>query len=236
MSSRSRRASLAVVPFAAALALAGCASGTTSARPKPSPPPAPAVYFLGDSYTVGVNGMPKSQTYASVLGRREGWRTSVVGYPYAGFVHRDKAGRDYADLFRQQLGNLPAPNTLVISGAHNDRTEPSRYIRTKAALLIAGVHHRWPATRIVVVGPMWGGTPTHAALRVRSAVRSAARSRHVPFIDPLGEKWITGDRGEGTGNAVKYVLPDETHPTRAGHLYLAERLREDLAKWRLLPR
>lgn len=193
------------------------------------------MYFLGDSYTVGVNGMPKSRTYASVLGRREGWRTAVVGYPFAGFVHTDRDGRDYADLFRQQLGNLPAPNMLVISGAHNDRTEPSRAIRTKAALLIAGVHHRWPRTRIVVVGPMWGGDPTHDALRVRSAVRSAARSQRVPFIDPLGEKWITGDRGAGTGNAVKYVLPDQTHPTAEGHLYLAERLRADLAKDRLLP-
>lgn len=224
-----------MVPLAAALALAGCASGTPSARPKRVPPPAPVVYFLGDSYTVGVNGMPKSQTYASVLGRREGWRTAVVGYPFAGFVHTDKDGRDYADLFRQQLGALPAPDMLVIAGAHNDRTEPSRLIRTKAALLLAGVRHRWSRTRIVVVGPMWGGTPTHAALRVRTAVRSAAASQRVPFIDPLGEKWITGDQSEGTGNAVKYVRPDQTHPTAAGHLYLAERLRADLSMRGLLP-
>lgn len=223
------------MPLVAALALTGCASGSgrPPARAKPTPP---SVYFLGDSYTVGVQATPESQTYASVLARRQGWRTVIAGYPFAGFVHRDKRGRDYADLFRSRLANRPAPNMLVIAGAHNDRTEPARRVRAKAAALLTGVHRHWPRTRLVVVGPMWGGDPPRSALRVRSAVGQAARSRHVPFVDPLGEEWLTGRQSEGTGNAGRYVLPDRTHPNAAGHRYLAARLHADLAKRRLLPR
>lgn len=222
----------------AALALTGCAAGGPARRAAPTatPSPPPSVYFLGDSYTVGVNGTPTSQTYASVLARRQGWRTAVAGYAYAGFVHKDKRGRDYADLFRRWFSGRPAPRMLVIAGAHNDRTESSRHIRTKAALLLAGVHRRWPQTQLVLVGPMWGGDPTPAALRVRDAVRKVASTRHVPFIDPLAEKWITGDQSEGTGNAPRYILPDQTHPTPAGHRHLATRLQADLSKRGLLPR
>lgn len=224
------------VPLAAALALAGCGSEGSAKRATRTAPPPPSVYFLGDSYTVGVNGTPASRTYASVLARRQGWRTALAGYPFAGFVHRDRRGRDYADLFRRQLARRPAPDLLVIAGAHNDRTKPPRRVRKKAYALLAGVHRHWPRTRLVVVGPMWGGDPTRAALRLRTAVRAAAHARHVPFVDPLGEHWLTGDQSDGTGNAPRYVLPDQTHPTPAGHRYLATRLRTDLSHRGLLPR
>jgi len=241
VSSRSRRAGLAAVPLAAALALGGCGVGTPRPARTPTAPatttaaPRPAVYFLGDSYTVGVNETPTSRTYASVLARWQGWRTAIAGYPFAGFVHRDKHDRDYADLFRRKLAAHPAPRMLVIAGAHNDRRESARRIRLKASLLLAGVHRYWPRTRLVVVGPMWGGDPTPGALRVRGAVRSAAHAHRVPFIDPLGERWITGDPEKGTGNAARYVLPDHTHPTTAGHRHMARRLRTDLTNRRLLP-
>lgn len=218
----------------AGLVLTGCGSGETAAHPRPKAPPPPAVDFLGDSYTVGVNDVPTSQTYASVLGRQKGWRTTVAGYAFAGFVHTDRHGRDYADLFRRELAGRPAPDLLVISGAHNDRSEPSHRIRVKASALLAGVHRHWPRTKLVVVGPMWGGTPTKEALRVRTAVRSAARARHVPFIDPFAQRWITGHQRKGehkaTGNAARYILPDRTHPTLAGHRYLAGRLGADLTR------
>jgi len=237
VSGRSRRAGLVVVPLAAALALTGCAAGTSTARSRPTaPPPRPSVYFLGDSYTVGVNGTPASRTYASVLARWQGWRTAIAGYPFAGFVHRDKHGRDYAGLFRRELAHRPSPRMLVIAGAHNDRREPAKRIVRKASALLTGVHRYWPRTRLVVVGPMWGGDPTPGGLRVRTAVRAAAHARHVPFVDPLGERWITGDRRAGTGNAPTYVLPDQTHPTVAGHRYIAGRLRADLSRRGLLPR
>jgi hypothetical protein len=233
-SSRPGLARPAALLTAAGLVLTGCGSGGTTARPAHTAPPPPSVDFLGDSYTVGVNGTPTSQTYASVLGREQGWRTTVAGYAFAGFVHKDRHGRDYADLFRRELAGRPAPGLLVIAGAHNDRSEPPRLVRVKAAALLAGIHRRWPKTRLVVVGPMWGGDPTKAALRVRDSVRSAARARHVPFVDPLGERWITGHQRKGghkaTGNAARYILPDRTHPTEAGHRYFATRLRADLAR------
>ena len=216
----------------ASLALTGCSGGSGTAhsapaRPTPKPP---AVDFLGDSYTVGVNDVPTWRTYASVLARAKGWRTSVAGYAFAGFVHTDRYGRDYADLFRRELARRPAPDLLVIAGAHNDRREPSHRIRVKTAALLTGIHRHWPHTRLVVVGPMWGGTPTHGALRVRDAVRTAAKARHVPFIDPLRQKWLTGDREKHTGNAARYVLPDGTHPNIAGHRHMAARLGTDLTR------
>lgn len=206
------------------LAVAGC--GTES--PEPSAPPKPVVYFLGDSYTVGVNGMPESGTYASDLARARGWRVKIAGYPLAGFVRRDKYHRDYAAIYRRELAALPAPDLLIIAGAHNDRKKRSARIRAKVSALLVGVHRHWPRTSIVLVGPMWGGAPTTAALRVRDAVRAAAQARGVPFIDPLAERWFTGHQDEGTGNAARFVLPDQTHPNRKGHRHMAKRLSADL--------
>ena len=52
----------------------------------------------------------------------------------------------------------------------------------------------------------------------------------MPFIDPLAERWVTGSRDSGTGNAPQYILKDDTHPNPAGHQYFADRLATDLRK------
>jgi lysophospholipase L1-like esterase len=80
---------------------------------------------------------------------------------------------------------------------------------------------------------MWGGDPVPAVEVVRDALAGVAVERHIPFVDPLRERWITGDRRLGTGNAPAYILPDRVHPNPAGARYIASRLVADLRQLRL---
>ena len=56
----------------------------------------------------------------------------------------------------------------------------------------------------------------------------------MPFIDPLHERWITGNRRKGTGNAAEYILSDDTHPNAEGARYIADQFVEDLRRLKLV--
>jgi lysophospholipase L1-like esterase len=68
---------------------------------------------------------------------------------------------------------------------------------------------------------------------VADALRGVAEEDHIPFVDPLRERWITGNRRKGTGNAPRYILPDATHPTPEGAHYIAGLLVADLRRLKL---
>jgi len=212
-----------------ALLLCGC-STSQAAEPAGDPasaaPPrlhVPVVFMLGDSYTAGIKSVPPEKTYAAETARRLGWQVVIAGYAGTGFMARGKIGKNFADLYDAQLAWRPAPDMIVVSGGHNDRHPPDQ-VALAANRLLTEITVRWPKTHVVLVGPMWGGDPPPRALRVRDALRTTATTLKVPFIDPLAERWITGNVHKGTGNAKRYILPDGTHPTAAGNRYIADRL------------
>lgn len=194
---------------------------------------APVVMFLGDSYTTGKLGQIPEQTYAAQTARDLGWQVILGGFRGTGFIARGHVGKDFAALFEEQLGWRPAPDLVIVSGGHNDVQHPPQRVGAAALRLLATIAQRWPKTRLLMMGPMWGGDPVPEATAVRDALAAVAVRARVPFIDPLAEKWITGNRDEGTGNAPRYILSDGTHPTPAGARYIADRLVTDLRKLHL---
>jgi lysophospholipase L1-like esterase len=210
------------------LALAGC--GGPATVPQVKPPKvratiarAPVVMVLGDSYTAGISGMPPEKTYAAEAARRLGWQIIIGGYQGTGFVARGHVGKTFATLFAEELAWRPAPDLVVVSGGHNDWPKPPDKVAAAAQSLLASVKERWPGVPVVLLGPLWGGDPTPAALSIRDAVKSAAVASGVPFIDPLQERWFTGSVKLGTGNAPEYIRKDGVHPNAAGSRYLAAR-------------
>ncbi|MEV4257614.1 SGNH/GDSL hydrolase family protein [Spirillospora sp. NPDC049652] len=236
MASRRVRRSAASLLVCVPLVLGGCASNAPAASKRPKSVDrvagsAPVVMFLGDSYTVGEKGVQPETTYAAATARLLGWQVIVGGRSGTGFVNPGAKNNPFGKLFEDQLGWRPAPALLIVSGGHNDAKFPPAQASDGALALLQKVRARWPRTRIVLVGPLWGSDhPSAGALAVRDGLRTVAGQFKVPFIDPLAERWITGDRDEGTGNAPRFVKPDRVHPTPDGHRYLATRLAEDLRK------
>ncbi|HEY8505878.1 MAG TPA: SGNH/GDSL hydrolase family protein [Gemmataceae bacterium] len=189
----------------------------------------PVVMFLGDSYTVGDGRARPEITYASATARLLGWQVVVAGRSGTGFVV--KRGDAFLGLFEGQLGWRPAPDMLIVSGGHNDFRVPAQQVAANAHVLLERARQRWPGTHIVLMGPIWGtGTPPQGAIAVRDALKNLAGRLGIPFIDPIGEQWITGDPLTGEGNAAQYIKADRTHPNPAGHRYLATRLAADLKR------
>ncbi|GAA4240433.1 SGNH/GDSL hydrolase family protein [Actinomadura meridiana] len=198
-------------------------------EPEPAKHPS-VVMFLGDSYTVGDRGVQPEATFASGAARLLGWQVIVGGRAGTGFV-RDAGGAAYLGLFESQLGWRPAPDMLIVSGGHNDWRYPAPQVAAAARGLLERARQRWPGTHLVLMGPLWGtGAPASDAIAVRNVLKGLAGQLGLPFIDPIGERWITGDQATHTGNAVRFIKRDRTHPTPAGHRYLATRLVSDLKR------
>ncbi|MFD0682899.1 SGNH/GDSL hydrolase family protein [Actinomadura fibrosa] len=244
-SRRARRGAallLLCLSLAAVLAATGCtdlggsvhrsaAADGPAGRPAGTARPAPVVMFLGDSYTVGERGALPETTYAPATARLLGWQVVVGGRAGTGFVNGGAGREPYLKLFESQLGWRPAPDLLIVSGGHNDWRVPGPEVAAAAHTLLERVRQRWPGTGIVLMGPLWGsGTPPQRALAVRDALGALAKQLGIPFVDPIGEQWITGNRLTGQGNAPVYIRKDGTHPNQAGHRYLATRLADDIRR------
>ncbi|KAB2342333.1 SGNH/GDSL hydrolase family protein [Actinomadura rudentiformis] len=209
----------------------------------PAAAAAPVVMILGDSYTVGERGSQPETTYAPAAARLLGWQVVAAGKAGTGFVATGTrrrsttqggartAGQTFMGLFESQLGWRPAPDLLIVSGGHNDRKYPAVQTGQAARELLTRAKQRWPGTPIVLIGPIWGNdTPLPTTLAIRDVLRGVAQELKIPFIDPIAERWITGNRATGTGNAPGYIRPDGVHPTIEGHRYLATRLVADIKR------
>ncbi|MFI6514737.1 SGNH/GDSL hydrolase family protein [Spirillospora sp. NPDC050679] len=219
--------------LAAALVLCACvasdpvrrAIGTAEAAGERR---APVVLVLGDSYTTGIRGITPERAYAAQTARALGWQVVIAGHAGTGFAGTGGTGKTFATLYEEQLAWRPAPDMVLVSGGHNDVWYPPGLVQQNARTLLAKMRKRWPGTQLALVGPMWGGDPGPTALTVRDVLREAAAGLRVPFIDPLAERWITGNVRRRAGNAPRYIRSDGTHPNEAGNRYIAERLVADL--------
>jgi lysophospholipase L1-like esterase len=236
-----RRLVLCASALAALVCLSGCGSPAESKANADAPAPAvhggrptrakaPVVIVLGDSYSAGLPDVAPEQTFAADAARRLDWQLIIGGHAGSGFVTTGRAHKTFAALFAEQLAWRPAPDMIVVSGGHNDWPHSYAQVKSAARNLLTEIKHRWPASRLVLMGPLWGSDPPPKGLEVRDALQDVADTMRVPFIDPLAEQWITGDIRSGIGNAPRYIRRDGTHPNAAGNRYFADRFIIDLRK------
>ncbi|MFC4013428.1 SGNH/GDSL hydrolase family protein [Nonomuraea purpurea] len=205
--------------IAPAIAMMGLVSGCGPPAPRnvTASHKAPVIMFVGDSFTVGSGPVPRWRTYASLTARLLGWQPVIAGASGTGFVNRGRVGRTFQQSFEEELAWRPAPDLLVISGGHNDRSGSAEHVGQAAANLVRQARERWPGARIVLVGPIWLDEPPRRAYGVRDALAEAASREGVPFLDPLRRRW-----------PPDALLPDGVHPTAAGHERLAAWLAREL--------
>lgn len=88
-----------------------------------------------------------------------------------------------------------------------------------------------PDSELVIIGPFFprGGTGMSADMVLMDdGLKERADARGLRYISPIAEEGITGtgkvSAPVGDGNADIYISSDGTHPTPAGHKYLAWRI------------
>lgn len=186
-------------------------------------PRAPVVFVLGDSYTMGIYRIKPEETYAADTARTLGWQIIFSGHSGIGFVETGRVGKTFTTFFDEQLAWRPEPDMVVVSGGHNDWKYPPEEVGEAALALLNSIKSRWPKAHLLLMGPLWGGDPPAKPLAIRDALKQSADALTVPFVDPLQEKWITGNVRRGQGNAAEYIRPDGIHPNPEGNAYIADR-------------
>jgi lysophospholipase L1-like esterase len=207
-----------------------------SAQARPAAPAVPAAAIVGDSYTSGANASSPTRGYAERLARAMGWKDADIrGLPGAGYVRPSVHGHYLRTVLRKVVKRAP-PIVVLVMGHNDTRVDPLREERS-ARRTLAMVRRRLPLARIVVVGPIWqSGDPLPRVYATRDAIFRAVRAvGHLRWIDPLAERWFTGDKRLHTGNATRFISSDDNHPNDAGHAHIARMLTRDLGRFGIHP-
>ncbi|MCJ1709216.1 SGNH/GDSL hydrolase family protein [Microbacterium sp. VKM Ac-2923] len=217
-----------VVLAAVTLSFAGFALVQRQAPVSPTalytPPPAGEVApvevtdvaVVGDSFTGG-SGMDS--------GAPARWPANLSGFSVTTY-HEGGTGYaatlDSADgpsNFMTRVEQMPADgvDNLVFFGSINDGRLGYQATYDAAAATYAAAQIKWPDARILVIGPASPKWPVPAEFTTsRDAVRDAASSAGVAFFDPIDARWFEG--------SPELIGSDGTHPTDAGHAYLAQQM------------
>jgi hypothetical protein len=176
----------------------------------------PLVVYIGNSFTGGSDedsGVDARFPHlVSVAVHARGMTITAGG---SGYVTRGANLLSFGDL----AADVPADARLVVFLGSDDDAQHSRsQIMTDARAAWATARHRAPRAGILVVGTPWvSADPPAGILRSRDAVRDAAKTAGLPFVDPIADRWWVGDV-DGT------VGGDGLHPTDQGQREMATHL------------
>ena len=209
-----------------------------------------SIAVIGDSFTEGTGASAPFTGFGERLGQYLGSRNvNMSGWGGTGYLN-DVGGTK--ETFRTRVTKDiidAAPDIVLVAGGINDQTAyVEATFETEADLLFDAIMTGLPDCALIVVGPWWpNGSPVANNIKVRDSIREKSLPYARLFIDNLGGTipytgteadykdtgWMTGT-GYVTaiandGNADFYTSSDGTHPTQAGHDYLALRLAEAIA-------
>ncbi|MFK0045524.1 GDSL-type esterase/lipase family protein [Streptomyces sp. NPDC090741] len=187
------------------------------------------------------------QRSAKYLGANDFWDQARGGTGYV------TAG-SYTTLANRVAADVVAwnPDRLIVWAGYNDNGTDQTALGVAAASLYATIKAGLPNTPVYVIG-CWSatGSPAASITNTDTTLRTAAAGAGFPFISPITGSiyssagtliathgaWITGTgrvgATTGSGNADIYIGSDAVHPTDAGHIYLARRIRAAISE--LLP-
>lgn len=179
----------------------------------------PDLLVIGDAFSDGTgeggleeNGWPAlvqsgytkdgSRLQLNLLARRG------AGYVAPGQI-KETFGQSYAgNAFKEQ-------DVIVVFGGLSDSERPAAEVGAAATKLYAALTKNSPKAKLIVVGPAWPHPqPVPNIFSVRDEIRAAAEGAGAIFVDPLADGWFTGENASLIGK-------DQTHPTDAGHKYMA---------------
>jgi lysophospholipase L1-like esterase len=138
------------------------------------------------------------------------------------------------------VNGSPVPFYIVLAMGHNDTTYTNAtYTTTLLASTLQGLYSSiastYPQAKVLVVSSMlMTSLPEPPVSACSSTIIAAANSYlqpingMAPVLDTLTVPWVTGEgyilNPTGQGNSDVLCDVDDTHPTLAGHQYLALRI------------
>lgn len=189
--------------------------------------------WLGDSLTEGAQ-VAEEERFATLTSAAFGWVPVNRGQGGTGYIAAGSMEVPEHGPFEDRVAAIvaDAPEVVVVSGGNNDSGlgASDEELRAAVTATIQPLREGLPDAAIYVVGPFWPEpSPPDAVLRVRDIVAQVAGEFGVPFVDPLGAEWITEViDGDQPGIRADIIGTDGTHPSAAGHAYIAERLIAEL--------
>src|SRR5262245_46896420 len=122
-----------LVPALVAGLISGCASAAGDSAPPSADTSRPGgVMVIGDGLPVGAGPVPEWESYAAEAARTLDWQVIMAGGRGSGFTVAGRVGRTFAQSFARELSWRPAPDMILLSGGHNDRSATQGEVRTAA--------------------------------------------------------------------------------------------------------
>jgi acyl-CoA thioesterase-1 len=198
-------------------------AGTVESSAGPAGSKDQSVLIIGASYTAGWGSTAPASDYANRLARDLERPTTISAEPGAGYLSR---GNDGHGSFRQQVAALPStlrPRLVIIQGGRNDAGRPVAREYAAIDATVAAVREKFEDPQIVLVGDIPSRLPvSRPAIATNNVLAEAADRKHVVFVDPIREHWVSS----ADVAAFRSAIPD--HPNDDGHAYIAQRLFKDL--------
>lgn len=178
------------------------------------------VAVIGDSYTAcsDMGGCGQSN-YTRKLARDLQLDLQTFAVGGTGYVNNSGGKTTFGD----RVGDVVKfkPDVVIVEGGRNDAALLQQ-LPAAASETLGRIKSQIPAAKLVVVGPIRTESSIAGESFAHDAVIAAAQSVGADVIvDPVADGWFAG------GDA-KYIGADKTHPTDAGHAYMAERLESSL--------
>ncbi|MEA3218389.1 MAG: hypothetical protein QOJ19_4545 [Acidimicrobiia bacterium] len=200
-------------------------AGATTLVPTPAAtatdgtPPArqsPILAVYGDGYAAGNElGGLGAAGWPALVALQTGSELVLHAAPRTGYASVGASGQDYLAII--QANPVPEAAVTVVFGSRNDADEDLARVQANATLAITAAQVNAPASRVVVVGPVWDDADVPAGVvAVRDVVKAAAQAAGATFVDPLAEGWFAQQAG--------LIADDGISPNDAGHAYLAQRI------------
>lgn len=166
---------------------------------------------LGDSIASGtaiggqgVNGWP------AIVAQKLGLLSLLSAQPGTGYTKGYGSGSAYPARVNDVIALRPS--ILIVEGSRND-VDIAATKRTAIQVLTA-LRSGLPQTKILVIGPFYLDAMSTRTTPINEAVRAAALSLGLTYVDTLKAGWFTG-------SAHRFVGADGIHPTDEGHRYIA---------------
>jgi lysophospholipase L1-like esterase len=214
----------------------------------PTRKPTPKAVIFGDSFTGGSGADGASITgYAEQLSLMMGWDYWNSGVGGTGYMNPGTQTTFGTRVQHDVIGYNP--DVVLIQGGQNDTTYTATQVQSAATTLYNIIKSALPNALVVVLGNFsLSGTPTTNITNTRDALKAAALSAGLPYIDPISgitydskgvaikttSNWWTGTGRQGAttgnGNADLFTWTDNGHPSQAGHDYITRRTATEIQR------
>ncbi|RZT87914.1 lysophospholipase L1-like esterase [Pseudonocardia sediminis] len=232
---------LAVLSVVAVVLLVLAIQRASAPPPVSGSPPAvdgarPAVAFIGDSFTSGtVEGGLGASNYTQLLADRSGWTVTNAAADGAGYVDPAPGGTFREDQLPRVVAARPA--LVVVQGSRSDADRPSSEVRDAATRLYTELRQALPQARMVVIGPIRASDDVPESVEgTRDAIREAAATAQLPFLDPIEDRWFDGTDETMVGPDPVFSPERQEQLTDEGHRRMADLVGEGLRRIGAAPR